>query len=196
MNKHVHQHRHWHHVYKKRRRRALGINSKQIAVGQMISLFGAVMAGFHLDNNKTALAAIVGAFVILPGILDLNGSLGGALSAKINHRLENLAANPWRILARSVAFSLLIAVLAGMVVGTIGAGLASTFFDADFTTIFKLSLGAILLGAAIGFPLVALFTVGLRTLGVNPDDVMGPIESSFFDFLAVYTLVLVAGWII
>ncbi len=189
-------HRHWHHVYRRRRRRALATNPKQIAIGQMVSLVGAVTAGYHLDNNKVALAMIVGTFVVLPGILDLNGSLGGALSAKINHRLEDPSAKTWRVVARSISFAFLIALLAGMVVGAAGGFIAKLFFDANWLTIFRLSLGAIMLGAVVGFPLIGILTLILRRAGINPDDVMGPIETSFFDFLAVFSLVLVAGWLI
>jgi len=198
MNKHNHHnpHRHWHYVYKKRRNRVLGISSRRIALGQMVSLIGAVLAGFHLNNNKASLALIVGTFVVLPGILDLNGSLGGALSAKINHRLEDPRSKVWHVFVRSLGFAFLIALLAGMVVGAAGGIISTTFFDADFVTIFKLSIGAILLSALIGFPLIAILTLVLRKFGVNPDDVMGPVETSFFDFLAVFTLVLVAGWLL
>ena len=191
----VKHHRHWHHVYRKRRQRALGTSSKQIAIGQMISLFGAVLAGFHLDNNKVALAAIVGTFVILPGVLDLNGSLGGALSAKINHRLENSSAKVWRVVFRATGFAFLIAILASTIVGAVGGTAATILFDADFETVFKLAVGSIMLGVLIGFPIIALLTVILRKLKVNPDDVMGPIETSFFDFITVYTLVVVASWL-
>lgn len=189
-------HKHWHHVYKKRRQHALGISSKQIAVGQIISLVGAVIAGFHLDYNKGSLALIAGAFVIMPGVFDLNGSLGGALSAKINHRLESPTAKSLSVLLRTLGFALLISLLAGAVVGLAGGGIASVLFDADFWTVFKLSLGAIILGGLIGFPLVGLVTILLRRLGVNPDDVMGPIETTFFDVLTVFTLILVAGWLV
>lgn len=189
------RHKHWHHVYRRRRRRALGINSKQIAVGQLTSLAGAVLAGFHLENNKASLALIVGTFVILPGVLDLNGSLGGALSAKINHRLEQPGAKVWRVFLRGTSFAFLIAVLAGSIVATAGGIIAMTFFDGNFSTVFQLALGAILLGAVIGYPLIGIVTIALRKAGINPDDVMGPIETSFFDFLAIFALVAVAGWI-
>lgn len=189
------KHQHWHHVYRRRRHHALGISSRQIAIGQIIALTGAVIAGFHLDENKGSLAMITGAFVILPGVFDLNGALGGALSAKVNHRLENAAASPLRVLLRGLSFALLIALLAGAVVGVSGGALASFFFDADFGTVFKLALGAVLLGGIIGFPLIGLVTIVLRKLGVNPDDVMGPIETTFFDVLTVITLIMVAGWL-
>jgi cation transporter-like permease len=193
--KHYGSHHHWHYLYKKRRKRVLGISPKQIAIGQMISLVGAIIAGFHLDNNKVALAAIVGAFVVMPGVLDLNGSLGGALSAKINHRLEESNAKAWRVFTRALGFALVMALMAGSIVGLAGGLLTALLFNGDFLLVFKLALGAILLGALIGFPLIATLTVVLRKLGINPDDVMGPIETSFFDFLAVYTLVVVAGWL-
>lgn len=188
-------HKHWHHVYKKRRRHALGISSKQIAIGQVISLVGAVIAGFHLDHNKSSLALIAGAFLIMPGVFDLNGALGGALSAKINHRLESPSAKAFGTLMRTMAFAVLISLLAGSLVGVAGGTIAHIFFDANFVTVFKLSLGSILLGAIIGFPLVGLVTIILRKFGINPDDVMGPIESTFFDVLTVAALVVVAGWL-
>jgi cation transporter-like permease len=188
-------HRHWHHVYRKHRRRALGISSKQIAVGQIISLIGAIIAGLHLDDNKAALAMIVGAFVIMPGVFDLNGALGGALSAKINHHLEDAKARAFKVFMHSTSFALLISVLAGSVIGFTGGTIASLFFDANFWLVFKLAFGAVLLGAIIGLPLVGLATIILRKLGVNPDDVMGPLETTFFDVLTVITLVIVAGWL-
>ncbi len=189
-------HKHWHHVYRRRRHRALATNPKQIAIGQMVSLIGAVLAGYHLNNNKASLALLVGTFLVLPGILDLNGSLGGALSAKINHHLEDPKAKAFKVFIYSIGFAFLIAFLAGMVVGVAGGLIAVGFFDGNFLDIFKLCLGATMLSAVIGFPLVGILTMALRKLGINPDDVMGPIETSFFDFLTVITLVIVVGWLV
>ncbi len=191
----AHNGRHWHHLYQKRRRRALGINGKQMAWTQVISLVGSVIAGVLLETNKGTLALVAGAFVVLPGIFDLDGSLGATLSAKINHQLEELEAKWWPVLLRNVSFALLISLLSGILVGVVGAGLSVWFFDAIFWQVFWLALGAIGLSALIGFPIIGLLSVVFRSFKINPDDVVGPIESSIFDILSVITMVVVIGWL-
>jgi cation transporter-like permease len=191
---HIH---HWPYIYAKRRRRqqVLGINAKQMAWSQIISLVGSVVAGVLLEANKVELGLIAGAFLVLPGVFDLDGSIGAALSAKINHHLENPKANAVLVFLKSVGFALLISALAGLVVALVGACIATAFFDADFGQIFLLTEQAILLSAVIGFPLIGAMSVLFRQFNVNPDDVVGPIESSVFDILTVLTMVMVIGWL-
>ncbi len=190
----AHHHlRHWHHVYKKHRRRGLAINSKQMAVGQLISLLGAVIAGLTLDINKETLAAFAGAFVVLPGVFDLSGSLGASLSAKINHRLEDGRAHTWKVFCSSLLFTYGIALAAGLIVSVIGATIASQFFNANFGKVFALTELSIALCCLIGLPLIGGLSVVLRKLNINPDDVVGPIESSITDILSVIILSVVAG---
>lgn len=188
--------RHWHHLYNRRRQRVLGISASQMALTQVVSLVGSIAAGVHLEENKAILALITGTFVIMPGVFDLDGSLGAALSAKINHRLEDPDARGFRVLLSSVGFALVIALLAGMLVGFVGGGMAAYLFDAEFGQIFQLSLAAIMLSAVIGFPIIGLLSLFFRKIKVNPDDVVGPIESAFFDVLTVVTLVWVVGWLV
>lgn len=188
-----HHLRHWHHVYKKRRRHALAISTKQMSYGQVVSLVGSIVAGVLLDANKVTLAAFAGAFVVLPGVFDMGGSLGASLSAKINHRLEASRASTWKIFSSSTLFTLVIALAAGSIVSLLGATIASLFFDAVFWKVFVLAEGAIALCGLIGFPFIGMLSVILRKFGVNPDDVVGPIESSVFDILTVLSLSLLAG---
>lgn len=187
--------RHWHFLYEKRRRRVLGINPKQMAVSQVFSLVGSVVAGVLLESNKTTLALVAGAFVILPGVFDLTGTMGAVISAKINHRLEDPSAKTWRVFAGTVSYTTLVAALGGLLVALAGAGLATWLFDASFTQVFKLATGAIVLCGLIGFPLIGLLSLLARQRNMNPDDVIGPIESSIFDILTVITMVLVIGWL-
>lgn len=191
-------HKHWHYLYERRRRRvrALGINSRQMAWSQVFSLIGSIVAGLLLESNKATLALMAGVFVILPGVFDLDGTLGAVLSAKINHRLEKLDERPARAFISSVLFAFLIAILAGVLVAAAGAFVASHFFAAKFMDVFKVGLGAILLSAVIGFPIVGGLSVFFIRRGVNPDDVVGPIESSIFDVLTVITLTVMVRAVI
>lgn len=189
--------KHWHYLYERRRRRvhALGINAKQMAWSQVFSLVGSIIAGVLLESNKATLALLAGTFVVLPGVFDLDGSLGATLSAKINHRLENSGEKAMKAFIGSVAFAMLIAVLSGVIVAGVGAAVATIFFDAIFVKIFLVAFGAIVLSAAIGFPLIGGMSIFFRKRNMNPDDVVGPIESSVFDILTVVTIALVVGWL-
>lgn len=181
---------HWPYVYHIRRQRALGISTTQMAWAQVFSLFGSVVAGLLLEINKETLVLLAGAFVILPGAFDLDGSIGAALSAKINHLLERDDLTTKRIFLSSVWFALRQACIGGVLVGAVGAAIANVLFDANLWDVFRLGLGSIVLSAAIGMPLIGALSVGFRRLSVNPDDVVGPIESSIFDILTVVTMVV------
>lgn len=187
--------KHWHYIYAKRRRRALGISTKQMSISQVFSIIGSVIAGVLLESNKATLAMIAGVFVILPGVFDLNGTLGAALSAKINHRLEDPKNNPFSVFLRSVGFALFIAIFGGMLVAMVGGGIAFWIFNANFWQVFWLAEIAVFLGAIIGLPLIGLLSLFFIKRRMNPDDVVGPVESSIFDILTVISLVLVIGWI-
>lgn len=187
-----HHLRHWHHVILKRRRRGLGINSKQMAIGQLISLVGAVIAGVALDANKETIAAFAGAFIVLPGVFDLSGSLGASLSAKINHRIEDGRASTWKIFTSSLLFTYGIALSAGLLVSFAGASVATVFFDANFGKVFLLTELSIALCCLIGMPFIGLLSIILRRFRINPDDVVGPIESSITDILSVILLSIVS----
>jgi cation transporter-like permease len=164
-----------------------------MSYAQIISLIGSIIAGVLLDANKTTLAAFAGAFVILPGVFDMSGSLGASLSAKINHRLEEARASTWRIFSASTLFTFTIAVFAGALVSLLGAGIASLFFDASWWRVFLLSELAIISCSVFGFPFIGLLCIVLRKIGLNPDDIVGPIESSVFDILTVLSLGIIAG---
>lgn len=183
--------KHWHYVYARHRKRALGISTKQMAWTQVFSLVGSIIAGSLLESHKLTFTLLAGAFVVLPGVFDLDGSLGAALSAKINHRLEDPRNQPATVFVKGVTFAFVIATLAGLVVAIVGASIANWFFDANFWRVFWLAESAIILSAIIGLPMIGGLSLLFRKLKMNPDDVVGPIESSIFDILSVITMVMV-----
>ena len=167
-----------------------------MAWSQVFSLVGSVVAGALLESNKTTLALIAGTFVILPGVFDLAGGLGAVLSAKINHLLENTDRSMSRVFFSSVSYAFMISALGGLLVASLGAGIAVTLFDASFWQVFWLAELAILMSAFIGFPLIGILSLLFIKRRVNPDDVVGPIESSIFDILTVITLTIAVGWLL
>lgn len=155
-------------------------------------MVGSIVAGILLEHNKAEIAALAGTFVILPGVFDLDGSLGAALSARINHALE-VSNQPRKVFISSSLSAMAHAILGGLLVATVGAGIAAWIFDAIFIRVFVLGIGAIVISGIIGFPIIGGMSIYFRGKNINPDDVVGPIESSLFDILTVITVAILAG---
>lgn len=189
-----HHKQHWHYLFH-RRRMGVGISAKQMATSQVFSLIGSIIAGVLLDINKETLVMIAGTFVILPGVFDLDGSIGAALSAKINHKL-NETDQARQVILSSIWFSLRLCVVAGVLVGLVGGLISEIFFDSEFWKIFVIGWGAIMLSGIIGFPLIAIMSYLFKRKNINPDDVVGPIESSVFDILTVINMSIMVGLLI
>ncbi len=178
---HTH-HRHWQYVYKQRSQKP--ISWREIALGQIISVSGSLIAGLLLDINKNTLALFAGAFLLLPGIIDLAASITGAMCAKINHRLE-ASDQKWHIVRGSVAFALLLSLTSGFVVGVCAGAIGELFFEAHFWQVATLGVASMLIVGVITYPIMAMLTLFVRRTGADPDNIVGPVESGFTDTLTV-----------
>lgn len=183
-------HRHWHYVYRHRRARRLtdDVNTWQIVAGQIFTVIASIFAGYILDIQKDAIGFIVGAFVLMPGIVDLSASLTGAMAAKINHQIDETPAHPVTIVVHAVAFSLFIGVFAGAIVGGFGAIIGQLFFDADMWRLMALGIFSMATISVLTDPVIAFMTVVFKQFKINPDNVVGPIQSSLIDVVAILVI--------
>ena len=164
-----------------------------MSFAQLFSILGAVIAGVILDSNKLTITAIAGSFVLLPAIFDLSSSVGASLSAKINHKIEDQPSRVVNLLIKNTLFAFFIGILSGLIVSIVGASITSIFFEADFIKVLLLGVGSIAISTACGFPIVGILSIILQKKGVNPDDVIGPIETAIFYILAVISMSFIAG---
>lgn len=191
-------HRHWHYVYRHRRAKHQRIinddvNTWQIIAGQVFTVIASVFAGFILDIRKEEIGLIIGAFVLMPGIIDLSASLTGAMAAKINHHIDETPAHPIIIAIHSVGFSLMIGLFAGTIVGLFGGLISALLFQGDIWQLTMLGLLSMMTISIIGDPVIALLTILVKKLGMNPDNIVGPIQSSMIDMLAIIVIAGYAG---
>lgn len=185
-----HRPKHWRYVYRRRRRRHYN-NTREILYGQLIAVSGAIGAGYILELNKTYLIAVTGVFLILPGIIDLSGSIAGAMGAHINHHLNTSRERPYLIVIKSLRHAFLLLLVAAVVLGLFGAAVGSLIFDADFYRLLVIGSLASVVAGIIGFPIVAATTYLAYKRGVDADNFIGPIETSVFDALTVLALSIV-----
>lgn len=183
-------HRHWHYVYRHRRARRLtdDVSTWQIVAGQVFTVIASLFAGYILDIQKETIGFIVGAFVLMPGIVDLSASLTGAMAAKINHQIDETPAHPLTVAVHAVVFSLFIGVFAGTIVGGFGAILGYIFFDADIWRLMALGIFSMATISVLTDPFIALLTVIFKQCKINPDNIVGPIQSSLVDMVAIMVI--------
>lgn len=186
--------RHWRYLYH-RRRRWHGVSTTQIVVSQMFTVVASVAAGLLLDLSKETLAFLVGTLLMMPGIIDLAATLTGVMCTKINHQADTLNQPTWLVALRAVGFATFVGAAAGLLVGLAGGFLAMWLFDASLIKMVLLSVISMSIIGGICYPLMALFTLLVRKLNMNPDNISGPVESSVVDIVAILVIAVVAGWI-
>ena len=184
--------KHWHFLYK-HRRRSTNASTKQIIAGQIFTIIVSVGAGVWLDSVKYSIIGFAGALLLLPGIVDLSASLAGSLGAKINHLLEESDKHPLRVMVVSTVYALVVSMFAGALVGLIGGIIGSIFFEADLYMMIKLMLITMALVGIVIYPVVAILVVIVRHFKWNPDNLVGPIQSSLVDVLAIIMLAITIG---
>jgi len=187
--------RHWRYLYR-RRRRWHGVSTAQIVSSQIFTVVASVAAGLLLDLNKESIAFLVGALLMMPGIIDLAATLTGVMCTKINHQADTLSQPTWFVALRAVGFATLVGAAAGLLVGVVGGLLAMWLFDALFVKMVLLSVISMAIIGGICYPLMALFTLLVRRLNMNPDNISGPVESSVVDIVAILVIAVVAGWVV
>ena len=185
---HKHHQTHWHYVRRRRTRRKAH-TAREIFYGQLISLIGATASGLVLEANKTKIAALVGAYLILPGVFDLSGSVAGAMGARLNHVVDEHGSKK-SLLLRVLSGSLLLVSVSAVFLAFFSAVVATIFFGADLYKIFLVTSGSVILSSFVGMPLVALATILTKKDGMDPDNFIGPIESSIFDVLSILFVTL------
>lgn len=191
----IHQHSpHWQYLYR-RRLRWHGVSTKQIIASQLFTVAASVMAGLIFDMQKESLVLLAGALLLLPGIIDLAATLTGVLCAKINHQIDATSASTWFVISHAMMYALIVGLCSGVIVGAVGGLLGVFLFEASFVTLVELAVISMLLICSICYPVMALFTLVIRKLNMNPDNVSGPVESSVVDMVAIVVIALVAGWL-
>ncbi len=160
---------------------------------EMISLTGGVFAGALLLLFSGALEKLPGLLILLPGFLELRGSVSGALSARLSSGLLLGVLKPrWggRVLRGNVVAALAIAFVAAGVLAGLAYGLSSALFGAADLRIFAVALLAVAVTSVIEVPVTVGATYWLFRKGHDPNDVMGPYVTMMGDVLSVVSLLI------
>ena len=168
---------------------------KEIISAQTIPLIGGLLAGTILAFFTDQLILIPGLLIILPGFLELRGSVSGSIASRLSSGLFLKAINPRHvpksIIRGNVLASFFLVTLVSFFLGLIA--LLATFL---LTKIFVwkllfLPVLAAIIADIIETPITMFLTLYFFRKGHDPNNIMGPFITSTGDLTSVLALVLV-----
>lgn len=169
-------------------------DSKEIFYTQIISITGGLFAGSLLAFALDKIYLIPGFFILLPGLLDMRGSISGSLAARLSAGLHLGAINPSHVINRITTGNIKAAVLLTVVISSL-IGVVAYFanyflFNVSYPKIILISLFAGVLSNVIEVPMTTLLTFWLFRRGVDPNNVMGPYVSASGDIATILSLLI------
>lgn len=167
---------------------------KQITIAEIISVALGLLAGTLLLLIKEEVDLVPGLFVILPGLLQMRGSVTTIVSSRISSALH-LGTLTRKELRDNILFSLLLSLVSSITVGLVGTGFVYYFAGSLTIKLLLIALFVGVLSSLADVLLVVYPEVLLFRKGIDPDNVMGPYISSIDDFVTL-GLIMVMLWIL
>ncbi|MBI4020305.1 MAG: magnesium transporter [Candidatus Aenigmarchaeota archaeon] len=178
----------------KSRARSRRSDFREILFANIFSVTGGLFAGSLLSFAIDKAYLIPGLFILLPGFLEMRGSISGSLSARLSSGLWLEAMRPQvkgnRILRGNVMAALLLAVCVSLVLGGAAFLLSWLVFGKAITAIILVALIAGLLSNVIEIPATVMTTFWLFRRGEDPNNIMGPYVTTLGDVVSIFSLLL------
>lgn len=170
---------------------------KETLSAELASVTGGLVAGLGLARMTGQLEAIPGMLVMIPAVLGIRGNIGGSLAARLGSALHMGVIRPELLsdgeLARNVAASLILSAFESLLIGVFTLGTSILLgLSVEPLGLVLMSLVAGILSAVLEIPAIVGMAIILFRRGVDPDSVMGPIQSTVGDVVCVLCLFLAA----
>lgn len=191
----LHKDTYYHHWHYLRHRRSVSakVNTHQIIGAQIFTVVVSIVGGVLLESNKLNISAFAGALILYPGIIDLITSVTGVLGSKLNHHLEGTEQKRsvivFGVLIMAFGTIFLTSIILGLSAGLLGL----LFGSVGIPKLMILSVATAVVVGVILFPLMCVGVLLLRSHKINPDNIIGPIESSVVDVVATLVFIIIIG---
>ncbi len=171
----------------------------EILSSQFVAVTGGLLAGSMLAFFTNKLLLIPGLLVLIPGFLEMRGNISGSLSARLSSALHLGTLSPKsrnnKFLRSNILASWILVVLVSVILGIVAYLAILIFFKISEPRIIYVSFVAAIISNIIILPLTTNTTIWLFKKGYDPDDIMGPYNTSIGDITSVLSI-LVAIFII
>lgn len=169
-------------------------DSKEIAIGQLITVTGGLLAGGSLAFYTDKIALIPGIFVLIPGFLDMRGDVVGSLAARLSSELHigsvDITKGKRQGIRNGIMAAFLLSLVASVILGLVAYAASYFVFKINNTDIIWVAVIATIVSNLILIPLTVKSTVWFFTHGYDPDNVMGPYITVVGDVAAILSLLI------
>ena len=168
---------------------------REIFSAEIISITGGLLAGVMLSFIMDKIYLVPGLFILIPGFLEMRGSLGGSLASRISSGLFLGVVKPTfndRIVRSNMIATVSLIILTSFVLGTFAYIASIYFFGIDSVKIIFVSLIAGII-STIMTPINVYTTLWLFRHGHDPNNIMGPYITTLGDVMSVAAF-MVAMW--
>ena len=171
---------------------------KQSVVVLLLSSITAIIAGLFLGFWKEILLLLPGLIILLPGAIDMRGSIFAALGSRLSSSLHLGTVTRFNIknktvrnnISASLALSLILSVLLGIL-----AKAFSFFLGLESISMHSFILISVLAGFISGVVLLILtFAITFKSFnrGWDPDNIVAPLITTAGDFFTIPSLLFSA----
>src|SRR3989344_1944989 len=166
----------------------LNKDEEEILASEFISISGGLVAGILLAVFVQKIYLIPGLFILIPGFLEMRGSLGGSLASRISSGLYLGAIKPrWKknpLLISNIFATILLIMISSLVLGVFAYVSSKFFFNIDNVQIIFIALIAGTVSLLMT-PITVATTLYVFRKGYDPNNIMGPFITTLGDLVSV-----------
>ncbi len=173
-----------------RRKRQHDVSIKRIVIGQLVTIIVVGVSSILIERRLEAVLLFGSTLLLYPALTDLLMSSGSVLSASIHHDLDRQDESSFRFSLIAFSKSVFSTTTASLIVGSVAGAIGYFALGVVFFDTLKLAVLATFLSASIGLPMVMSVTFIVRNIKSNPDDIIPAFESSMFNVIMLFSIVI------
>lgn len=168
---------------------------KEILVTQIITVGGGLIAGILLAVYTDKLLLIPGILILLPGFLEMRGSISGSFASRISSGLFLGVINPkltkiTKLIRGNIIASFWLTFLGALVLGLLAFAFNYVVLKVFTPQLIFIPVIASLISNILQIPLTLILTLYLFKRGHDPNNIMGPFITSSEDIMSIVSLLI------
>ncbi len=173
---------------------------REILFSQSAALIGGLIGGTFLALYTDRLLLIPGILILLPGFLEMRGSISGSFASRISSGLFLGVINPHlpkitHLIKGNVIASFLLSIIASLALGVMAYGFNYAVLKIATPQLIFLPLIAALIANIIQIPLTLFLTLLLFNRGHDPNNIIGPFITGSEDIMSIVALLIAVMFI-
>lgn len=170
---------------------------EDIYFSEILAITAGIIGGIFLAKLSDNIGLTAGLFILLPGLLEMQGNIYGSLSARVSNLLLIGKLNDKKEIRyhirQNVLASLFLILFISFVLGLISYLFIYFFSGLHNPKIIFISVLSSFLSSVLEIPFTIYMAFWLYKHKFDPEDIMGPYVTTLADTISIISLVIVAG---